>query len=59
MSKSFGGVPKIAEEARLNKTQIYRILSRRCNPVFTGMNAILHIMSLRLSVCPINAKRKI
>ena len=50
MSKAFGGISKLAEAAKLNKTQIYRILSRNGNPTIGSMGAILKTMGLRLSV---------
>jgi probable addiction module antidote protein len=53
MAKAFGGVPKIAEQAQLNRTHIYRILSATGNPEIRGLMAILKTMGLRLAVQPI------
>jgi len=54
MSKAFGGVPKVAEEAGLNPTQLYRTLSESGNPELRGLQAILKAMGLRLAVQPLD-----
>ena len=53
MTKAFGGVPKVAEKARLNRTQLYRTLSPDGNPEIRSLTAILKTMGLRLAVQPI------
>jgi probable addiction module antidote protein len=53
MAKAFGGVPKVAEQAHLNPTQLYRTLSPKGNPAITSLSAILKVMGLRLAVRPI------
>jgi probable addiction module antidote protein len=53
LTKAFGGVPKVAEKARLNRTQIYRTLSDKGNPEIRSLMAILKTMGLRLAVQPI------
>ncbi|MGA2252179.1 addiction module antidote protein [Terracidiphilus sp.] len=50
MAKAFGGVQKVAEEAGLNPTQLYRTLSSQGNPEFRSLAAILKAMGLRLAV---------
>lgn len=50
MTKAFGGVPKVAEQAHLNPTQLYRTLSPTGNPAFSSLSAILKAMGMRLSV---------
>jgi probable addiction module antidote protein len=50
MAKAYGGVPKVAEKARLNGTQIYRTLSANGNPEIRSLTAILKTMGLRLAV---------
>ncbi|MBB4286699.1 DNA-binding protein [Roseospira goensis] len=54
MSKAFGGVPRIAEQAGLNPTQLYRTLSERGNPELRSLQAILQAMGLRLAVQPLD-----
>ncbi|MCL2589420.1 MAG: addiction module antidote protein [Betaproteobacteria bacterium] len=56
MTKAFGGVPKIAEQAQLNRTQLYRTLSADGNPEIRSLAAILKTMGLRLAVQPISAE---
>src|SRR5579864_3871647 len=53
MTKAFGGVPKIAQKAQLNRTQLYRTLSAEGNPEIRSLSAILKTMGLRLAVQPI------
>jgi probable addiction module antidote protein len=53
MTKAFGGMPKVAEQANLNSTQIYRTLSVSGNPGIGSLSAILKVMGLRLAVQPV------
>ena len=52
MAKAFGGVPAVAEQAKLNPTQLYRTLSPNGNPALSSLSAILRAMGMRLSVQP-------
>lgn len=52
MTKAFGGVPKVAERAGLNRTQLYRTLSERGNPEVRSLMAVLETMGLRLAIRP-------
>lgn len=53
MTKAFGGVSKVAEQAQLNGTHLYRTLSATGNPE-RSLSAILKTMGLRLAVQPIH-----
>lgn len=53
MAKAFGGVQKVAKDADLNATQIYRMLSAEGNPGVDSLSKILRVMGLRLAVQPI------
>jgi len=53
MAEAFGGIPAVAEKAKLNCTQLYRTLSADGNPEFRSLLAILKTMGLRLAVHPI------
>jgi probable addiction module antidote protein len=53
LSKAFGGVRSVAQEADLNPNQLYRTLSAQGNPEFRSLAAILRAMGLRLAVLPI------
>ena len=48
LTKAFGGVQMIAENAHLNPTQLYRTLSPDGNPVLSSFFAILKAMGLGL-----------
>lgn len=50
MTQAFGGVQTIAEKTHLSKTQLYRTLSPKGNPVLSSLSAILKAMGLRLAV---------
>ena len=52
MAKAFGGVSKVAGQANLNETTIYRLLSGQGNPQLSSIMAILRVMGLRLAVVP-------
>ena len=53
MSEAFGGVPKLAANAKLNATTLYRTLSPTGNPELKSMTALLRAMGMRLAVRPI------
>ncbi|MDR2000673.1 MAG: addiction module antidote protein [Zoogloeaceae bacterium] len=53
MTKAFGGISRVAEQAQLNGTHIYRTLSADGNPEIRSLTAILKAMGLRLAVQPI------
>lgn len=59
MATSFGGVQAVAEQARLNPTQLYRTLSPKGNPALNTLSAILGAMGMRLAVArrPRRARR--
>jgi DNA-binding phage protein len=50
LTKAFGGVSAVAEEAALNPTQLYRTLSAQGNPSLTSLAAILKPMGFRLAI---------
>jgi probable addiction module antidote protein len=43
-----GGMTRTARRAKLNRESLYRQLSRRGNPSFTSLNAVLDALGLRL-----------
>ena len=55
ITKAFGGVQAVAEQAHLNPTQLYRTLSQDGNPALSSFSAILKAMGMRLSVQPMHA----
>jgi probable addiction module antidote protein len=52
MSKAAGGIPLIAEKAQVNRSHLYRALSKGGNPEIRSLTAILKAMGLRLAVEP-------
>jgi probable addiction module antidote protein len=55
MAQAFGGVQAVAEQAKLNPTQLYRTLSPKGNPALNSLLAILKAMGLRLAVQPLTS----
>jgi len=55
MTKAFGGIQTVAENANLNPTQLYRTLSEQGNPELRSLSAILKAMGLRLAVQRVTA----
>jgi probable addiction module antidote protein len=59
LAKAFGGVQAVAEQAKLNPTQLYRTLSPDGNPVLSNFSAILKAMGMRLSIQPATIQRHV
>ena len=55
LALAFGGMRAVAEQARLNPTQLYRTLSSKGNPGLSSLTAILKAMGLRLAVQPLDS----
>ncbi len=53
MAEAFGGVTRLAEEAELNATTLYRTLSPQGNPELKSLRALLKAMGMRLAVQPL------
>ncbi len=53
MAKAFGGVSRLAEQAELNVTTLYRTLSPKGNPELKSLTALLKAMGMRLAVQPL------
>ena len=56
MSKAFGGLPKLAEEAHLNANTLYRTLSPKGNPELKSLRALLRAMGMQLTVRPLRKR---
>jgi probable addiction module antidote protein len=56
MSKAFGGVQKLAEEAELNVNSLYRTLSSKGNPELKTLRAVLQAMGMQLTVRPLRKR---
>lgn len=57
LSKAFGGVKKLAADAELNATTLYRTLSPQGNPELKSLTALLRAMGMQLAVRPLSPKR--
>ena len=57
MSEAFGGVSKLAKNAELNATTLYRTLSAKGNPELRSLTALLRAMGMQLAVKPVSSKR--
>ena len=56
MSKAFGGVPKLAEQAELNVNTLYRTLSSKGNPELKSLRALLRAIGMQLTVRPLRKR---
>jgi len=45
-----GGVARVAPAAKLNRENLYRMLSGNGNPTVNSLNALLHTLGLRLAI---------
>jgi len=56
MAQAFGGVSRLAGEAELNATSLYRTLSPQGNPELRSLTALLKAMGMRLAVRPVRER---
>lgn len=57
LAAAFGGVPKLAKEAELNATTLYRTLSPKGNPELKSLTVLLRALGMQLAVRPLLQKR--
>src|SRR2546422_2518384 len=50
VAEAHGGVAEVAETAKLNRENLYRMLSNRGNPEFRSLDALLHALGFRLAI---------
>jgi len=53
IAEAEGGMTVLAEKTRLNRQNLYRIMSGNGNPTFQTLYAILHALGFRLSIEPL------
>ena len=56
MARAFGGVSRLAGEAQLNATSLYRTLSPQGNPELKSLTALLKAMGMQLAVRPVRER---
>lgn len=56
VAEAQGGITKLAEKTKLNRQNLYKILSEEGNPRLKTLGAVLHELGFRLSVEPIETK---
>ena len=52
-----GGVYKLAKHTKLNRANLYRMLSEHGNPEIITLNKVLHALGLTLSIKPFNTTK--
>lgn len=52
IAEAYGGMARIAQRAKLSRSQLYKTLSRSGNPEFRTLRAILEAAGFLLSVVP-------
>lgn len=50
------GLGKVAEQARLNRENVYRMLSDQGNPRLKSLFSVLYVLGLKLHVAPIEGR---
>jgi len=50
VAEAQGGVAEVAEAAKLNRENLYRMLSNRGNPELRSLDALLHALGFRLAI---------
>jgi len=45
-----GGIQWLSEKTKLNRSQLYRILSPKGNPTFNTLNLILPVVGMKLTI---------
>ena len=50
VAEARGGIKKIAERAKLNRENLYRILSKTGNPELHSLQSILETLGLKLAI---------
>ena len=50
VAEAQGGVAELAQKAKLNRENLYRMLSDRGNPELRSLDALLHALGFRLSI---------
>ena len=50
IAEAQGGVTEVAEAAKLNRENLYRMLSNRGNPEFRSLDALLRALGFRLAI---------
>lgn len=50
VSDAYGGMARVAKKSRLNRENLYRMLSKRGNPELISLNRLLTVFGLRLAV---------
>lgn len=52
VAEAYGGMGRIAQRAKLSRSQLYRTLSRNGNPEYRTLSAILQATGFSLSIVP-------
>ncbi len=47
-----GNMAALAEEAQLNRENLYRMLSKKGNPKLTSLRSVLNVLGLELAIQP-------
>lgn len=57
VSEAQGGLGEVARNARVNRENLHRTLSRAGNPSLKSLSAVLGALGLRLSVLPVPVEK--
>jgi len=57
VAEAYGGMGKLAKRTRLNRENLYRMLSKQGNPELLSLHRVLNGLGFRLKVEPIRTFR--
>jgi len=52
VAEAHGGMSSISQKSKLNRENLYRMLSKKGNPEIKSIFTILHSLGLKLSIAP-------
>lgn len=50
VAEAFGGISKVSKKTKLNRQNLYRMLSKKGNPEFDSLNRLLDSLGFKLAV---------
>ncbi len=58
VAEAHGGMSSVSQKSKLNRENLYRMLSKKGNPEIKSIFTILHSLGLKLSIEPQKASRR-
>lgn len=58
VAEAHGGMSKLSRGAKLNRANLYKMLSKNGNPEIKTLDQVLHVFGLRITVEPIDKNNR-